>query len=85
MLRSLHAHLFYISDINKIADKIAHVNQVNIKKIQLNLIEKWFRSTSAAKQDDLDVVSTCQRVGGIVFANIKHGPVRIIYDTVRIN
>jgi len=57
-----HSQLFYISDINKIADKIAHANQVNIKKIQLNLIEKWFRSTSHAKQDDLDIVSTCHDI-----------------------
>ncbi|KAI0223212.1 Kinetochore-associated protein 1 [Lamellibrachia satsuma] len=42
-------------DIHKVADEIGDINQVNVNKIRLNLIEKWFRSTTQAKQDDLDV------------------------------
>ncbi|KAK2190402.1 hypothetical protein NP493_82g05009 [Ridgeia piscesae] len=63
LTQSLGSRVMCQPDINKIADKIAHANQVNIKKIQLNLIEKWFRSTSQAKQDDLDItldVTICQ-------------------------
>ncbi|MRB67649.1 hypothetical protein GH825_30255, partial [Bacillus thuringiensis] len=66
LTHSLGSRVTCQPDINKIADKIAHINQVNVKRIQLNLIEKWFRSTSEARQDNLDVtldVTMCQADG----------------------
>ncbi len=42
------------------ARKVAEINQVDLKKIQLNLLEKWLPSSLQNRQDDADTVRMLQ-------------------------
>ena len=45
-----------LADIHKIADEIGKINQVDLAKIRLKLLEQWLPSSLQNKQDDADAV-----------------------------
>ena len=45
-----------LADIHKIADEIGKINQVDLVKIRLKLLEQWLPSSLRNKQDDADTV-----------------------------